>query len=70
MPNQPSDYKHIRAWGKKLLSFDYYIEDQQQQAVEDNAPLDACYKNGDTWVCASTMRQALQDELNEAIKRL
>ena len=52
---KPSDYKHIRAWGKMLHSFAYYIFDQQEKAAKDNAPLDAVYWKEDEkrWVCFS-----------------
>lgn len=41
--SKPEDYKHIRAWGIELLSFNYYIESQQEQAVKDKAPINAIY---------------------------
>lgn len=51
--NSPKDYKHIRAWGQMMGSYPYYIKNQQQEAFEDNAPIDAVYKRGDTWHCFS-----------------
>ena len=44
-----SDYKHIRAWGMFMRSFEYYIRDQQELALQDNAPLDAIYKRDGKW---------------------
>lgn len=49
MPHKPREYKHIRAWGLMMGSFEYYIKQQQAEASEDNAPLDAIYKRGGTW---------------------
>lgn len=40
---QPSDYKHIRAWGKILGSYEYYIENEQQKAFDLELPLDTIY---------------------------
>ena len=40
----PKEYKHIRAWGLMMGSFEYYIRAQQHTAAEENAPLDAIYK--------------------------
>jgi hypothetical protein len=44
---KPSEYKHIRAWGAMMHSFEYYISDQQERAAQDNAPLDAIFKDHD-----------------------
>lgn len=45
------DYPYIRAWGKYLGSFAYYINDQIDQANQDGAPEDAVYKNNENvWV--------------------
>lgn len=46
---KPQDYKHIAAWGRMMGSYAYFIKDQQNQAAEDNAPVDAIYKRGDIW---------------------
>jgi len=57
------DYLYIRAWGKLLGSFDYYIENEVCKARKDNAPQTAIYRNDDkTWqtvenVCEETKRQ-------------
>lgn len=47
--NNPKDYKHIRAWGQMMRSFEYYIQNQQEQAYDDQAPIDAIYKRGEKW---------------------
>lgn len=40
-----TDYKYIRAWGKHLGSFNYYIDGEVLKARKDNAPQNAIYKN-------------------------
>ncbi len=45
----PKDYKHIRAWGEYMGSFEYYIKQQQEKAAEDNAPIDAIYEREGRW---------------------
>ena len=42
--NKPQDYIYIRRWGAMLGSYEYYIKAQQQQAAEDDAPLNAVYQ--------------------------
>lgn len=45
-----SDYRYIRAWGKLLGSYPYYIESQIEQARADKAPDTAIYRRDDgTW---------------------
>jgi hypothetical protein len=55
--NVPDEYVGIRAWGKVLGSYDYYIEQEQRRAVRMRAPLDAIYLNShnDVWVCVSDL---------------
>lgn len=63
---EPKQYKHIRAWGKMLQSYDYYIEAQQEQAAEDGAPLDATFKGQDgTWRRASEAHPETQKDLEQ-----
>jgi hypothetical protein len=38
-----TSYKHIRAWGKYLGSYEYYIKAEQARASADGAPKDAIY---------------------------
>lgn len=45
-----SKYQAIRIWGQHLGSFDYFIENEQAKAESEDAPLDALYKDGSTWV--------------------
>lgn len=68
---KPSDYKHIRAWGEMMGSFEYYIKNQQEQAATDNAPLTAIYKRGDKWstfdeVESEATRWVVKQKLREA----
>lgn len=37
------DFPYIRAWGKFMHSFDYYIEEQVEAARKALAPHDAIY---------------------------
>jgi hypothetical protein len=66
---KPKEYLHIRAWGNKLLSYEYYIKDQQELAASQNAPIDAIYKkNGEPgWVCASELSDDLRAELSRRV---
>ena len=43
-------YQVIRIWGQHLGSFDYFIENEQAKAEAEGAPLEALYKDGNTWV--------------------
>lgn len=49
---KPKEYRHIQVWGERLGSHRDYIHDQQVQASEDNAPLDAIYKRDGKWQTA------------------
>lgn len=46
------DYKYVRAWGKLMHSFPYYIESQVAEARKDEAPETACYYSSDAgrWI--------------------
>ena len=44
---KPEEYKAIAAWGKHLRSFQYYIANEQRKAAEDDAPVNAIYKDMD-----------------------
>lgn len=49
--NSWKQYRVIRVWGHYLGSFDYYIQTEQRKAAEEDAPLDALYKDsGGPWV--------------------
>lgn len=43
--NLNKEYPAIRAWGEHLGSMAYYIKDQQQSAMDDDAPPNAIYKD-------------------------
>ena len=45
-----SEYQAIRIWGQHLGSFDYFIENEQAKAEAEDAPLEALYKDDNTWV--------------------
>jgi hypothetical protein len=62
---EKQDYPYIWAWGRRLGSFRYFIEDQVEQARADNAPQNAIDRNQDgTWsttddITNPTTREAL-----------
>lgn len=41
----PNEYRAIRIWGENTGSYPYYIKAQQEKAAEENAPLNALYKD-------------------------
>lgn len=45
-------YKYIRAWGRYMGSYQYYIDEQVYKAQQDGAPENAIYLSGTTgeWV--------------------
>lgn len=65
MAHKPSDYLHIRAWGKMMGSHEYYIVGEQEQAAEDNAPLHATYKREGQW---NTYEDILAPDTREYIR--
>jgi len=46
-----ADYVYIRAWGRLMQSFPYYIESQVEQARMEGAPPTAIYKGDEGWEC-------------------
>jgi hypothetical protein len=43
-------YPYIKAWGRMMQSYDYYINGQVELAQKENAPQDAIYRGSDgTW---------------------
>ena len=60
--HRPEEYLAIMLWGQQMLSFMHYIQDQQELAAEDGAPVDAIYKKfgestgpDNKWVCVSDL---------------
>ena len=39
----PKEYKHIHAWHALTGSMQYYIDDLQERASQENAPINAIY---------------------------
>ena len=59
-----TDYRHIAAWGQVLQSFQYYITDQQEKALRDNAPIDAVYFSHDgKWITFRDIENSRTKEL-------
>ena len=64
-------YHHIRAWGKLLGSYEYYIKDQQGWAAFENAPQNAIYRGDDKWVTVDDLtNKQLRDIVNSRAIRL
>ena len=59
-------YPYIRAWGVLMGSYEYYVKMQIEQALSDQAPQDAIYKDHDNgrWHRWSEMKK---DNPNKAI---
>jgi hypothetical protein len=54
-----NDYPFIRAWGRLMGSYNYYIRDQVQQARDDHAPANAVYRREDgTWATTDDITPA------------
>jgi hypothetical protein len=75
MPNKPkaSDYKYIRAWGKFLGSYEYYIVGEQERALEDDAPFDAISYDDQNkrWrTVRDIKRPGLKAQLDDLLTRL
>jgi len=62
---KPNEYKWIARWGRFMGSMSYYIQAQQEQAAEDNAPLGAIYKRGDKW---STIEEVENESTRDFFK--
>ena len=58
------DYKAIRRWGNRMGSMNYYIEDEQAKALEDDAPITAIYRRNGVWSLAEDI---VEDDLREFI---
>ncbi len=56
-------YPYIVAWGRYMGSFQYYIDDQQLEAQQDNAPQTAVYKKDRVWVTFDELPEIVQARL-------
>lgn len=63
-------YPYIVAWGKKLGSFGYYIENQCRQAEIDKAPAKSVYYSSSDkrWITIDECHTATISEIEEYIK--
>jgi hypothetical protein len=68
--NKPEDYKHIRAWGVMLQSYEYYIRQQQETAAHDDAPITAVYKRDDRWITIEECSPTTQTQVNDYVARM
>lgn len=56
---EQNDYPYIRAWGKLLGSFHYYVREQVEQARADRAPTNATHRKVDgTWATTDDITRA------------
>ena len=63
----PYEYKAIQFWADRLCRPVGYSAQQQREAADERAPIDAIYKRGDVWV---TLRDVTGEEiLNDARKQ-
>jgi hypothetical protein len=60
-------YPYIRAWGKYLGSYQYYINAQVERADKDRAPNNAIYYNEDK-KCWATADEITDDGARERIE--
>ena len=64
---RPEQYLYIRAWGKQLGSFEYFIKGEQEKAAREKAPRTAIYKAAaGNWV---TYGQIVSKETKASIKK-
>lgn len=68
--NKPEDYKHIRAWGVMLSSYEYYIRQEQERAAADKAPITAVYEGDKGWVTIEQCSPKTQTEVNDYVARM
>ena len=61
----PSDYKHIAAWGALMGSVDSYIKAEQFRAWQEGAPLNAIYREGNTFPNNTTKWHTADTIINE-----
>ncbi|QXV74327.1 hypothetical protein [Rhizobium phage RHEph16] len=73
MSKSEEKYKYIRAWGRMLHSFDWYINDEIDKAQKENAPNDAVYARTDhqegkrtgEWVRFSDLNPETQERVRK-----
>jgi len=67
VPEEFEKYKYIRAWGTMMRSFEYFIRNQQRQALIEGAPADAVYLNSvdQHWVTYDELNTELQSIINK-----
>lgn len=52
------EYPYIQAWGERLGSYQYYINDQIAKARESHAPANAIYQRQDgSWATADEVTE-------------
>jgi hypothetical protein len=63
-------YRYVAAWGRMLHSFEPYVKDQQEQAEEDGAPLNATHRKQDgTWSTTGDIKDPATAAIVESYAR-
>lgn len=60
-------YPYIRAWGRMMQSYAYYIEGEVERAMADNAPANAIYQRDGKWY---TLDDIKSDDTRQEVLRL
>ena len=65
------DYKFIAAWGQNMGSYQYYIQNQQAEALADGAPITVIYKahNG-RWVTVDECEDSVEENIRAIEKEM
>jgi len=69
--HEPHEYLHIRAWGKMMGSYEYYISTQQALAANEHAPLTAIYERNGHWhTFESIVNPSTKAYISQIVKEL
>jgi hypothetical protein len=62
-----TDYKWIRAWGRMMGSYDYYINGEVERARADRAPQNAIFKRDSGWATTAGIQS---DSTKENLRQI
>lgn len=65
-----NDYIYIQAWGIKLGSDTYFIQNEIDRAMKDNAPYNAIYRSGKIWHTLDECCESSKADVNRIVKQL
>ena len=68
----PKPYWFVKAWGKQMGSFQYYIDRQVELAREEGAPHNAIYRDTEgTWHTVNDVKdESTRDRLRRDVQRM